>query len=73
MKPIIIELTLIQSILLEKVFDAAATMADIGKPGLIMAQILEDRMTVHLLDNKQGIAYQKLINVPPEFIGKTTK
>ena len=73
MKPIIIELTLSQLHLMESAFDAATIMAASGGPGLIMAQIVGDRMAVHILDNAQGIAYQRLIKVPPEFIGKTMK
>ena len=73
MKPIIIELTLNQLHLMESAFYAATIMAASGSPGLIMAQIVGDRMAVHVLDNAQGIAYQRLIKVPPEFIGKTMK
>ena len=73
MKPIIISLTNAQLYAMEPVFDAADTMARNGKPGIMMAQIIGDRMAVHVLDNAQGIAYQKLIGVPEKWIGKTMK
>ena len=73
MKPIMIELTLNQMCLMEPAILEADIMAAHKKPGLIMAQIVGDRIAVHILDNAQGIAYQKLIKVPEEFIGKTMR
>jgi hypothetical protein len=72
-KPIIIALTNAQLSAMEPVFDAADTMMKAGKPGIMMAQIIGDRMAVHVLDNAQGIAYQKLVGVRDEWIGKTMK
>lgn len=73
MKPIVVHLNAAQRQVMATAYEAAEAISKKGKPWLMMAQIVGDWMVIHFLDTEQGIAYQKLIGVAPNKIGKTMR
>lgn len=69
MKRIIVELNANQIDAIRAYGNRLSDMADAGKPGMLLAQIIGREMSVFVADHEQGKAIQKLFNRP---VGKTT-